>query len=452
MPEYNNDNLRTPSPSSKKSAVNPSLTASLARQGVCATRAPEWFTRGLPINPLETLRKAEQDSFRVPETQPLTPLGTTYEITVPPIDQALETIIKTRQKEKYGLLNVARFMLPDSRVAKCQRLRVAPLLGVKYTQDQKTGTGRAFYSGLMSCSNVWDCPHCSSKISEKKRIELAEAMRTAKEKKWTPYMVTFTAPHHKKESLKSLLRKATRARQIFFNRKAWRTYSEKLGLEGHVRALEVTHSYNNGWHVHVHQIFFFNQSSNDPHESMLMHTPSELVLLPMWQSACLSAGLRKPNEHGLKVDRAEKASNYISKFGDVMKSTWTASHEMTKSMIKKANEGKGMSPWDMLRDFQDTGDEQSANLFREYSKAFKGKRQLVWSKGLREKLGLDVEKTDQELAEEEVQDSVTLGYLTTSEWKLILKHEQRAQLLQVASSGVWDDVQSFLRELKQRGS
>jgi hypothetical protein len=39
------------------------------------------------------------------------------------------------------------------------------------------------------------------------------------------------------------------------------------------------------------------------------------------------------------------------------------------------------TPWDLARDFQETGDCRSAELFREFARAFKGKKQLVWSRG-----------------------------------------------------------------------
>ena len=46
------------------------------------------------------------------------------------------------------------------------------------------------------------------------------------------------------------------------------------------------------------------------------------------------------------------------------------------------------------------GDADALDLWHEWEAASKGRRQLVWSRGLRELLALGVEKTDEELAEE----------------------------------------------------
>ena len=47
-------------------------------------------------------------------------------------------------------------------------------------------------------------------------------------------------------------------------------------------------------------------------------------------------------------------------------------------LIKKCKKGS-RTPFDILRDFQESPNDQDANLFKLYYFAFKGQRQLNWS-------------------------------------------------------------------------
>ena len=61
-------------------------------------------------------------------------------------------------------------------------------------------------------------------------------------------------------------------------------------------------------------------------------------------------------------------------------------------------------------------------LFKEFADVFKGKQQLVWSKGLKELLGIK-QVTDEELIEETEKTSIEIRELPLKIWDLILKYE-----------------------------
>ena len=83
---------------------------------------------------------------------------------------------------------------------------------------------------------------------------------------------------------------------------------------------------------------------------------------------------------------------------------------MTKGHIKKGKAGG--NAFDLLRAvLADKEDKQAAALFAEFAKAFKGKRQLSWSNGLKAKFNL-AEKNDEELASELEDNAELLGLLT----------------------------------------
>jgi hypothetical protein len=170
------------------------------------------------------------------------------------------------------------------------------------------------------------------------------------------------------------------------------------------------------------------------------------TIFPMWRSSCLKSGLGEPSdENGLDVRGGDYAASYVGK--------WGLDCELTKSHVK-IGQKYSSTPWDFLRRYI-TGDEKErarvTDLFREYAFAFKGQKQLVFSRGLKQMYSV-AESTDEELADEHDDMAVLLGTLTTLDWRRVLKastlkFDARYELLQRARFGGWDAVQEFLSQL-----
>jgi hypothetical protein len=96
---------------------------------------------------------------------------------------------------------------------------------------------------------------------------------------------------------------------------------------------------------------------------------------------------------------------------------------------------EGMTPFDLLRAYRDTNEQRFADLFREYSQAFRGKQQLKWSKGLRALLQLEPEITDEEAATSTDEMDTLLAMIDTKLWDYIRKHNFRGKLLEAANLG-----------------
>jgi hypothetical protein len=94
-----------------------------------------------------------------------------------------------------------------------------------------------------------------------------------------------------------------------------------------------------------------------------------------------------------------------------------------------------MTPFDLLRAFRDTGEQVYADLFKEYSKAFRGKKQLVWSRGLRDLLALAPEMTDEEAATSTDELDTLLSMIEQKLWEFIRKNNYRGKLLEAANLG-----------------
>lgn len=350
-------------------------------------------------------------------------LGTTYEIMQPPPENGV-----LKRLERWKLQATARSILPSERVALCLRRVIPNRITVGVWKSEKHRS--AHYDGLMVCGSVWHCPVCASKVSERKRVDLVQGIEAWKALGGVVLMLTQTVPHYAHQPLEVVLSGFTRARRLMRNRKPWKGFAKRICLKGSVRALEVTYG-ENGWHVHAHELLFIEPGFSED----LCGIEGEV--LQMWQSACISAGLDCPNVRGIRVHNGDQAGDYAGK--------WGLEHEVTKANIKRGRDGN-YSPWDLLRR-ADGGDQAASALFGEYAGCFKGKRQLVWSDGLRDLLGLGLEKTDEELAKTREEDAVLLGALTRSQWGIITAAERRGEILEIALSKGWPGVLDYIDKL-----
>jgi len=272
------------------------------------------------------------------------------------------------------------------------------------------------------------CPVCQSKITQKRRVELCEAVSNWKDKGGSVSLLTVTVRHHKKDIFAKSLDGLTDAYRKLLNSNVGKRIFKTLGVHGRVRGLEVTYG-ENGWHPHFHVLLFLE---SNPSAELL--TECESLLLDLWKTVCLASGLNAPNSHGLTLKNGTYAAQYVSK--------WGIEDEITKGHIKKSVENYG--PNDLLRFHLGTyagnakplAPGQARILFIEYARTMKGKRQLHWSKGLRDQLGLGKEKTDEQLVDEVEIQEVLFAKIPNFFWKVILQAEKRAEVLESCRLGI----------------
>jgi len=331
--------------------------------------------------------------------------------------------------ERWALKSVVNRLLSGDRVSKCMVLR-APISGhglAPIEIHKGCSNGKAFYHGLMACGSVWTCPVCAAKIAERRRLELKQAIEAAKVKGFGVYFVTLTVPHGVGDDLHQLLANLSASLKRLSQDQHFRRIKKRLGIhiEGFIRAQEVTYG-QNGWHPHFHMIVFTPDRSLSC--SVLQQAYSE-----GWRSACLKSGLPEPHpEYGCTVQDGTRAAEYVSK--------WGIEDEMTKSHAKQGKRN-GLSPWGLLRAVLDgntpeIAPEPAAALFRLYAHAFKGRRQLHWSVGLRAKLLPDqVELSDQDLVDRpDDERAALLSEISTAQWKAIRNARAQASILDAAES------------------
>ena len=327
--------------------------------------------------------------------------------------------------------DAARRLLPEQKqLQHCCRTFARHADGVEVWASERS----AYFRGLVQCGSVWLCPVCSEKISAVRGVELQQAIDNALDYGHGVQLVTLTVRHGRELPLDDLLEKFTKAVRRFKSGRAYQKAVADFGILGEVRALEVTHGEANGWHPHTHALTF-------SHAPLKGHTLTRLKrrLFVLWFRACGKEGLPLPDyAHGVDVRPAKYAAAYVAKFGFAA--------ELVKSAKKKGKVGS-RNQWQLLADAA-AGDRRSAWLFREYAKNFKGRRQLFWSKGLRVRLSLGVELTEQDaLNVPDAPDCSLLFVLDPDTWAVVLRAGARAAVLEAAKQGA-ANLYGFLNRIR----
>ena len=346
---------------------------------------------------------------------------------------------------KYQMLSAAREMLPNKlelagsnrvlkpRVKFCLRQicsTASPNKGedvaIWKSKEHKT----AFYKNLTVCGSVHSCPVCRAKIAARRSEELKLYIDQHKAQGGQVLMLTFTFSHHRETDFHSIVRGLKRSYSGFKELRAVKEVRKLTGEfeYGSCSAFEATHSFKNGWHPHLHCLWFVRDGVNIKQ----MHK----MLAKRWCDYAEKKGLGRPEESvGLDIrDADDVAAQYISKVG----ADWTAAKEMTHLASKKAK-GSSRNPWQLIADYIDHGDQAAKMLFIEYVAATHGIHFVDVTNKLKKNYGEEVEKTDEELAQESVDDADLLGYLSREQWQIVLnnsstKYDARAIVLLIAQN------------------
>lgn len=307
------------------------------------------------------------------------------------------------------------------RVCKCSRKRVKETADIHKSRKH----GKAFYAGLAVCGSVWACPVCTAKIQERRREEIAQAINWAYANGKKAVLVTLTFPHYAFDSCADLLDKQAEALKLMRKGRSFDLFRKRIGEVGRIRSLEVMIG-KNGWHPHTHELLFVDNSAAASH--------IEKFLRGQWESACKRVGLiprgkvRAFRQHAIDVKDQVSCSDYLAKQDDSRH--WGADREVAASSKKR---GSGVHPFGLL-DRVAQGDDQAGRLFLEYIEAFQGKRQIFWSPGFKKLVNVQ-EKSDEALAEEQVDNADVLAKLEQWAWDRIVAEDARALILELAEEG-----------------
>ena len=332
---------------------------------------------------------------------------------------------------KADALKIAPGKFPANvhRTVACTWIRVGDVALVKPAKRDSY-----HYKGLVTCGSVHSCPICSSKIQERRRQEVVQAIAYAATIARSPFLASFTFPHRIEQPLALLLSLQQSAIKKLRESRGYVALMLRAKSAGRIRTLEVTHG-QNGWHPHTHELLFLDGKAPP---LWLRHELAQL-----WLKACTKVGLFQPERdsesdflrHSVDVRAGDAGvAGYMAKMDD--QSKWGLSHELTKSSSKQGRRA-GVHP------FKLASQTATGHLFVEYVHAMKGQRQLVWSRGLKNLVGIQ-DKTDEEIAQEEsakVDDRIPI---TPPAWRFVLGNDARWELSNAAKVGGAPAVNEFL--------
>jgi len=192
-----------------------------------------------------------------------------------------------------------------------------------------------------------------------------------------PVMISFTLRHNRREPLHETLKILMDAWRKMTSCRRWTTLKQRGHLMGYVRSLEVTWGQSNGWHPHLHVLFFL--------------TPEACISTfykdarGWWETCVKDAGGDSVWEHACKLTVCDgSVAEYITKWGHEPKeetrerlNNWGKAKELTRGIVKRGKVGH-ITPFDMLELYLLNGEVAPAfwaKLIREYTEAIKGQRE-----------------------------------------------------------------------------
>lgn len=354
------------------------------------------------------------------------------------LDNTQTTLRSTRaelREQRFDLRDELRPISTHRRLQRCGRVRVQPAVGMRLT------AGVAGYVGLETCGSVWVCPPCSARIMFKRGLELAAGVDWWLSQGNRLLFATSTVRHHAGHSLPDSLAAVIYAWSRVTSGEYWTAERQQLDMLGFTRALEILHNQRNGWHPHLHSLFFVGG-----HVGQLAAAGFESSMFRRW-----SKGLERKGFDALLIGQkvevvtqetaGQALARYLVKAPDSKRTTGEAlGYEMTAAQ-SKSGRSIGRTHWELAQSAVD-GNRSDRFHWNNFEQATFRKRQLSWSKGLRAALALGAEQSDEDIAAEVFgTDADTVGSITAEGWTELLKHPGlSATLLNILEEKGWTAV------------
>ena len=279
----------------------------------------------------------------------------------------------------------------------------------------KNDKGGLFFNGVANCGGYWRCPVCALKISENKKELLSGLIGAHQLKGLSIGFLTLTVRHSRFDTLKKSLEKISKNYRTFQTGRFFAKTDN--GLIGQVKTLEITYSMTNGWHPHLHILFFYNHSDEKKIEK--------------FQKDFISRWFKYKDNNGTLGGQNQKIltadiSNYLAKY-DI-------TSEMTKGQIKSS---KGLTPFTALAkiacgDYKDYMEKHRLyGVYSCYVEQTQGKHFVNISNSLRaeyKEFMIEFDKTDDEIVNNVTIDEVLLK-VSLPIWKLICKNDLQPLVL-----------------------
>lgn len=281
-----------------------------------------------------------------------------------------------------------------------------------WCQDSEDGEGGERWGsirGVMLCSSPWACPICAPRIRAVRGEELKKLVAWHGAER--TMMATFTVRHGAGDDLGKVRQGVANAYRRMTRGEPWQRFCRANGLEGSVRAMEVTFGWLNGFHPHLHQLL------------LVMGAAALWKWLPWlrerWRKAVIAEmgeEFAPSDERGVTLTTATDGT-YLSKMG-------VAWMEITDAVMSKGAKNGNLQAWDVaalaIEELEAGEPGPYSQVWRQYAEGMVGARYLTWSHGLKAKAKVD-EVSDDAAARREGEGAGTkLAEIPTEKWALVL--------------------------------
>lgn len=346
------------------------------------------------------------------------------------IEEDRRRLSRARRFELGRWRRVNAIKLDSSGAATCLRAYDDVVVTVDSQQVGHVG------STVKRCGSIAACPHCSPVIRERRAADIDAACAEWVRQGGSVWFATFTIPHCASDSLRTLTDRLQRLYTWAWSGRAGVALRKALGVRGTIRAWDYTWSEQNGHHPHFHTLFFV--------EGGRWFDPAGLAA--RWRDAFDHGGFGDRFVPHVSIDvrpvtvrDGDGATSYLAKVTE----GWGAGLELARADLK----GGGSVTFPQLLELASTGEARFVRLWVEYEAAFRGRQIILWSRGLRDLVGLGDDVTDEEAAQGPAPVEVVRTYTVEGEaWNRWWAAGRLADMLDRLETGrgvvgarLWDD-------------
>ncbi|MFT4281579.1 hypothetical protein [Microbacterium sp.] len=313
--------------------------------------------------------------------------------------------------------------------------------------------------------------------------------------------VTFTVRHHGTDSLERTMDALTAGFTATINGAPWKRFARVHGIRHFIKSQEVTLGWENGWHAHLHVLFFVDlpgAAADARQDAAIALREAETLrnrdgsmnkrrvkrwerlhalasdadraasqgigqkrrseihgwLSDRWQTMVVGAGGREPSRRrGVDIRTVrdgEVVALYISKLqeGDRPRG-WKIGSEMARQDMKKGRLDS-LVPLELLDVDGLTPEEVERNRewWIEYVETTAGRRAMTWSRGLKDAAGID-DVDDEQIVEDEDADTAEddlVIMIDKAQWRAVRDDaDVISRILELVESDRIEEIRRFVR-------
>lgn len=255
---------------------------------------------------------------------------------------------------------------------------------------------------VVTCKSIWVCPVCSYRLAGARADEIRRGIRAHMRSGGDVYMLTLTFAHGRYDALADIYRRLKSALTDMWGLRAVKTAMADAGMVGRVTSTEMTYGDRNGWHPHQH-ILLFGRRGLDLDKLRTKFARN-------WLLSLSRNGLAGLSDVACNVQPASAVSDYLTKLGN----------ELAMSNVKSGRGDGHYAPMELLA--MCANSEHYSRLWRDYYHATRGSRALVWSRGLKSRLGV-VERSDDEIMDTSTAEYEPVLWVVAEDWSGRLGYE-----------------------------